>query len=133
MCFCVLHRNSRWPPKMAGKPILGKVASTLCRYPVCQKFRQNYSISHRFRDKCILCILHRNTRWPPRWQENGCNTLKSSLNKHDYFQLSHLSKGTTCPSEYFCNSMNIYNIQLSSFLKFLWLNMIFELTLEKLF
>ena len=19
MCFCVLHRNSRWPPKMAGK------------------------------------------------------------------------------------------------------------------
>ena len=27
-----------------------------------QKFQRNHSISHRFRDKCIL---HRNSRWPP--------------------------------------------------------------------
>ena len=28
--FFVLHRNSRLPPKMAGKRFLGKVASRLC-------------------------------------------------------------------------------------------------------
>ena len=27
--FCVLHRNSRWPPKVAGKRFLAKVAGRL--------------------------------------------------------------------------------------------------------
>ena len=31
MRFCILCRNSRWPPEMAGKQFLGKVAITLCR------------------------------------------------------------------------------------------------------
>ena len=43
--FCILHRNSKWSPKVAGKQLLGKAASRICRYPVGQKFRQNCSIS----------------------------------------------------------------------------------------
>ena len=35
--FCISCRNSRWPPKMAGKQFLRKVASRLCRYPTGQK------------------------------------------------------------------------------------------------
>ena len=50
MCFCVLHRNSRWPPKMVGKRFLVKNASRLCRYPAGQKFRQNRTILHRLQD-----------------------------------------------------------------------------------
>ena len=34
--FFILCRNSRWPPKVAGKRFLRKVASRLCRYPVGQ-------------------------------------------------------------------------------------------------
>ena len=49
MLFCVLCKNSRWPPKVAGKRFFGKVATTLCRYPVGQKFRRNRSISLCFR------------------------------------------------------------------------------------
>ena len=36
-CF-VLCRNSRWPPKVAGKRFLLNIASRLCRYPTGQKF-----------------------------------------------------------------------------------------------
>ena len=39
---------------MAGKRFLGKLASTLCSYPVGQKFCQNRSISHRYQDKCVF-------------------------------------------------------------------------------
>ena len=42
---CVLRRNSKWPPKVAGKRFLGKVASRLCRYPVGKKFLRNRSVS----------------------------------------------------------------------------------------
>ena len=35
---------------------MGKVASTLCRYPVGQKFRQSPSISLHFRDKRIFAF-----------------------------------------------------------------------------
>ena len=52
--FCILRRNSRWPPKLAGKRFLRKLASRLCRYPAAQKFRQNRSISLRFRNKRIF-------------------------------------------------------------------------------
>ena len=45
--FCILRRNSRWPPKMVGKRFLGKVPSTLCIYPASQKFHRNRSILHR--------------------------------------------------------------------------------------
>ena len=38
MRFCALRRNSRWPPKVAGKQFLGKVASRLWRYPAGQEF-----------------------------------------------------------------------------------------------
>ena len=33
----ILHRNSRWPPKMARKPLLGKVPVNSA-YPAGQKF-----------------------------------------------------------------------------------------------
>ena len=111
--FCVLHRNSRWVSKMAGKRLWGKwpldSADSLrvknfvkidlchtvsqidvflcftqkfkmaakngrendfwgklpvdCRYPTGQKFHQNRSISHSYRDECVL---RRNSRWPPK-------------------------------------------------------------------
>ena len=44
---CILHKNSRWPPKIAGKYFLGK---SRIRYPGCQKLPQNRSISHSFQD-----------------------------------------------------------------------------------
>ena len=40
MHFCILRRNSRWPPKVAGKRFLLKVASRLFIYPVGPKFRR---------------------------------------------------------------------------------------------
>ena len=39
--FCVLCRNSRWPPKVAEKSFLMKLARRLFRYRAGQKFRQN--------------------------------------------------------------------------------------------
>ena len=63
--FCVLSRNSRWPPKVAGKRFLRKVASRLCKYPVGQKFCRNRPISLRFQDKRIF-LFNRNSRWPPK-------------------------------------------------------------------
>ena len=50
--FCILCRNSRWMPKMAG--FLRKVTSRLCRHHGGQKCHRNHSTSHRFRDKCIF-------------------------------------------------------------------------------
>ena len=46
--FCVLCRNSRWPPKMTGKQFSGKLARRLCRSPADKKFCRKRSISHRF-------------------------------------------------------------------------------------
>ena len=37
--FLRLRRNSRWPPKVAGKWFLQKLASRLWKYPVGQKSR----------------------------------------------------------------------------------------------
>ena len=52
--FGGLRRNSRWPPKVAGKRFLRKIASRLYRYPAGQKFCQNRSISLCFRDKHVF-------------------------------------------------------------------------------
>ena len=38
MRFCILSRNSRWPPKVAGKRFLLKVAIRLFIYPAGPKF-----------------------------------------------------------------------------------------------
>ena len=43
--FCIVRRNSKWPPEVAGKLFLGKVTSRLCRYPVGKKFCRNCSVS----------------------------------------------------------------------------------------
>ena len=52
--FCVLRRNSRWPPQMAGKPFLEKVVSRICRFPKGQKFCRDHSILYHYRDKCVF-------------------------------------------------------------------------------
>ena len=54
--FCVLCRNSKWPPKVVGKQFLGKIASRLSRQPAGQKFRGNRSISLHFRDKQVFAF-----------------------------------------------------------------------------
>ena len=64
--FCILRRNSRWPPKVEGKQFSGEVTSRLYRYPADKKFGQNHSISLRFRDKHVFCSLRRNSRWLPK-------------------------------------------------------------------
>ena len=53
---------------MAGKRFLGKVSSRLCRYSLGQKFRQNGSISHPFRDKCVFVFYAEIPRW---WRESN--------------------------------------------------------------
>ena len=39
--FCILHRNLRWLPKVAGKNFLGEVATGLYRYPGGKQFCRN--------------------------------------------------------------------------------------------
>ena len=34
-------------------------------------FCRNLCISHHFQDTCIFCILHKNSRWPPKWRESN--------------------------------------------------------------
>ena len=52
--FCILHRNSRWPPKCGKKVFLGKLASRPCRHPAGQNFcrSENLTISE------ILKMFH---------------------------------------------------------------------------
>ena len=54
--FCILHRNSRWPPKNGVKGFVHNVVSTLYRYPAGPKFCRNRSIMYRFRDKCAFAL-----------------------------------------------------------------------------
>ena len=54
----------------ADKNFLEIVIATLQRYPEDQKFSQNCSISHGFRDISIfvfgnLCKKFKNSKWPP--------------------------------------------------------------------
>ena len=56
--FCILRRNSRWPPNVAGKRFWGKVASRVIIYPAGQNFIE-IALSH-------FCIKRRNSRWPPK-------------------------------------------------------------------
>ena len=69
MRFCVLHRNSRWPPKMAGKRFLEILASRL-QIPWGQKFHRNCSIAHHFRDKCVFVFYAEIQDGHKKWQEN---------------------------------------------------------------
>ena len=81
MCVCILRRNSRWPPIIAGKLFLGKLASRLCIHPVVQTFRRNCSISHSFPHKCG--VLPRNSRWPPNLSGKRClQNLTSGLYRY---------------------------------------------------
>ena len=68
--FCVLCRNSRWPPKTGGKVVFANVPSTLCRYFVGPKFCQNCSISHRFQDKCAFALYAEIQDGCQKWRES---------------------------------------------------------------
>ena len=46
LCFAILGKNSKWPPYVGRGKFLKIAKSTLLRYPVGRKFRQNPSISH---------------------------------------------------------------------------------------
>ena len=74
MPFCVLRRNSRWTPKMAGKPFFAKRRHQTVKIPWGQKFCQNCSISHRFLDECILVFNAEIQDGCKKWWENdfGC-------------------------------------------------------------
>ena len=62
--FCILRRNLRWPPKIAGKQVLRKSpVDSVDTRGGAHKFLRNISISHHFRGKCIL---RRNSRWLPK-------------------------------------------------------------------
>ena len=49
--FLHFTQKFKMAAKSGGKRFLGKVASTICRYPVGHKFCRNHCISLRFRDK----------------------------------------------------------------------------------
>ena len=52
-----INVNSRWPPKMVGKPFLGKIARGVCRYPGGIKFRDLSDLVHDFRNFNALKII----------------------------------------------------------------------------
>ena len=60
--FLRFTQDFKMATKNGRKRIFGKnnCQMTVRVYPGCQKFPQNHSISHRFRDKCAL---RRNSRW----------------------------------------------------------------------
>ena len=61
--FLHFTQKFKMTAKYGGKRFLRKVPSILSRYPAGQKFRRNFSISHHFRGKWVLC---RNSRWSPK-------------------------------------------------------------------
>ena len=70
MGFCVLRRNSRWPPKVVGKHFFQIVASRLGLYPVGKKFRRNRSISFCFQDKRVFAFYTKIQDDRQKWREN---------------------------------------------------------------
>ena len=77
-----LRRNSRCPPKVAGKRFLQKVASRLCRYHAGQKFRRNRSISLHFQDKHVFALNAEIQDSRQKWLENNfCVKLPAALQK----------------------------------------------------
>ena len=69
--FCISHRNSRWPPKVAGKQFLQNVADRLHRYPADQKIRPNRSISLCFQDKHVFVFNAEIQDGHQKWRENN--------------------------------------------------------------
>ena len=70
MHFSILRRNSKWPPKVAGKQILGKVVNRLWIYPADQKFCRNRSIALRLGDKLVLAFYAEIQDGRQNWLEN---------------------------------------------------------------
>ena len=75
--FCVLRRNSRWPPKVVGKQFLKKVASRLWRYPAGQKFCRNRSILLRFQYKHFFSCFAQIQDGCQKWRENDLGEKSS--------------------------------------------------------
>ena len=82
----IVHRNSRWLPKMAGKRFLEKVTSQLWRYPSNPKFQRNCSITYGFRDKCVFAFYaeipddHQKWRQNDFWEKSPVNLVWNVTN-----------------------------------------------------
>ena len=103
MHFCILRRNLRWSPKMAGKRYLGKVTSRLCIYPAGQKHGQNRPILHRFQDKCAFAFYVK--------MQDGCQKWRKAI----FAKSCQLTLQIPCGSEILSKS-----IYLTPFQRKMW-------------
>ena len=82
--FCLLCRNSRWPPKVAGQQFLRKGASRLCRYPVGQKFRREIQDGRQKWWENDFCekspVYSANTLWVKNFIEIALSHSVSKIN-----------------------------------------------------
>ena len=60
--FCVLCRNLRWPPKMAGKPIFGKNSQMTLQIP----WGSFVKINRSHAGSEINGFHAKNSAWPPK-------------------------------------------------------------------
>ena len=60
--FCVLRRNSRWLPKMAGKDFCEKSSVDSADNLQVRNFVE-ITLSQTVSQINVFCVLHRNSRW----------------------------------------------------------------------
>ena len=63
--FCVLRRNSRWPPKVAGKQFLRKTPVDSADTLRIKNFVE-IALSCSVSEINTISVLCRNSRWPPK-------------------------------------------------------------------
>ena len=69
--FCILHRNLRWLSKIAENDFWEKIAEdSVNTHVVGQKFCQNHSITHHFRDKRVFAFYTEIQDGRQKWREN---------------------------------------------------------------
>ena len=88
-CSFSCFSHSRWPMKMAGKQFLRKVASKLSRYPVGQRFHQNCSVLHRFRDKCDFAFYAEFKMTTKKCGKRFMRIVASTLSRYSASQKFH--------------------------------------------
>ena len=77
--FCVLRRNSIWPPKNGGKVIFAKSHQYTLQIP-CRSKILSKSLSHRFQDECTFALYAEIQEGCQKWQEsNFCEKVASRL------------------------------------------------------
>ena len=77
--FCILRRNSRWPPKNGGKVTLAKFRQYTLQIP-CGSKMLSKSLSHRFQDECTFALYAEIQEGCQKWREsNFCEKVASRL------------------------------------------------------